>query len=632
MISVNSIQVLKGPQGTLFGRNTTGGAILVQTREPDTTENSVEAVASYGRFSERELQEYFNLAISDRVAVSVEGQYRAGDGWQTDISSGRRVGDYKNWSTRVSLKAELSDNVEVLLRYKHGDVDDPTPLLTASFVSDDFGLGAPFGGVPGTFTTNPNEIASGSVPEFFRSNSDILQGTISVDLGFADLTSYTQYRNEKVNASNELDYSGLDIFQLGLPNNNETWSQELLLNSKPGGALQWTAGLFYFENTDQYLTFIDSAGSNPNQRVRLGGSGTTVRSYAAFVDATYEITPQLFVTAGVRYAYDKVDDSYFNTRFLAPNFVLTDGTVVPAPGGRVYLDDFDPGAVDFANDGRITPRFVVRYKPTSEASIYASYTQGYKAAIIDVGGSCQNSPYICNRVRPEEVDAYEIGAKYDANGLSLELAGFYYDYKDLQVSLFEAGTATILNAAQSEIYGLEGQLRYRITPEFQITTGASYVHARYKDFDNAPIYTPCSSLDAATQASCAAGGISFLIVGQDLNNVTMQRTPEFTGFVGARYETELAGGTIALSGNLFYSSEFFFGPSGVQFKENGYETLSLRAQWTDPSDRYSIALWGDNVTDSRYLTQVQYSNFGIGSNWSKPVTYGIEVGFKFGGQ
>ncbi|MET1756734.1 TonB-dependent receptor [Novosphingobium sp. RD2P27] len=617
LISVEGIQVLKGPQGTLFGRNTTGGAILVTTREPSTVADSFEGRIRYGRFNEARAEGIANIVVSDRVAISVEGLYARGDGWQRDISNGnRRVGEFENWSGRVSLKGELTDDVTVLLRYKHSSVDDPTPLLAATYQGGDIGLGAPFGGALGPFTTAKNRIASGSVAEFFRSNSDVLQATVTADLGFAELTSYSQYRNEKVNASQDLDYSGADIFQLGLPNNNETWSQEFLLSSRAGTRLQWTAGLFYFENTDQYLTFLDNAGSGPNERIRFGGSANTVKSYAAFADATYEVTPQLFVTAGLRYAYDKVSDPYWNTRFLQPlTFTLPDGTVCSSTNGRVYVRECDPDAVDFTNDSRLTPRLVVRYKPDSRSSIYASFTRGYKAAVLDVGGSCQNPPYVCTRVRPESVDAYEVGFKYETRGLSFEGAGFYYDYQDLQVSIFESGTARIVNAAQSEIYGLEGSARYRPVEGLDLSAGASWVHARYKNFNNAPIYTP-------------VGG-QFPVIGQDLDNVTMQRTPEFTGFVAARYAVDLGGGELALSGNLSYSSSFFFGPSGIQFRQGGYETMSLRAQWTAPSERWYLAAYGDNVTNSRYLTQVQYSNFGIGANWSKPITFGAEVGVKF---
>lgn len=609
LISVSSIQVLKGPQGTLFGRNTTGGAILVTTREPSTSGNALEGRVTYGRYNEAKAEAFANYVISDRVALSLEGQYRRGDGWQRDVSNNdRRVGDYENWSFRLGLKAELTDTVDVLLRYKHGQVDDPSTMLASSLDTSDFGLGAPFGGVPGTYTTAKNRIASGSVPEVFRSNTDVVQGTIRADLGFADLTSYSQYRSENSLMSQDLDYSGLDLFQLGLPNLNETWSQELLLTSKAGPKLQWTAGLFYFQNSDTYITYINNGGNAPDQRIRLGGSSTTVKSYAAFLDATYEITPQFFVTAGARYSIDKIVDAYWNQQFAL--------TEMPVPN---------------ISNNKLTPRVVLRYKPTDRTSIYASFTKGYKAAISDVGGSCQipDTNYTCNRVKPEDINAYEVGFKYEDRGFSFEAAAFYYDYKNLQVSIYRTGTAEIINAATSEIYGLEGALHYQVTPAFQINAGASYVHARYKRFNNAPVYVRCSELGEETAATCAANGVSFVVVPTTLEDVTMQRTPEFTGFVGARYETDLAGGELALSGNLFYSSSFFFGPSGVQFEQGGYETLALRAQWNAPDDGFHVAVFGDNVTNSRYLTQAQYSSFGIGANWSKPVTYGVELGVKF---
>ena len=622
LISVKSIQVLKGPQGTLFGRNTTGGAILVQTREPDVLERSLEMRASYGRFNEFKGQAFFNTPISDSVAMTVEGQYRRGNGFQTNISTGKRVGDYENWSVRLSMKADLTDDVSLLLRYKHGKVDDPSSLLPASFADSQFGQGAPFGGIPGTYTNKPNEVALGSHPsdqEYFHSNSDVLQATLTADLGFADFTSYTQYRNEKVDSSFDSDYSGVEILQFGLPNNNDTWSQEFLLTSKAGPPLQWTAGLFYFENTDHYITYYDYFPVlGITSRTRAGGSSTTVKSYAAFLDATYELTPKLFVTAGVRYSRDKVVDAYYNL-----NAVFTGAaTEVPVPS---------------ISNGKVTPRVVLRYKPVDEMSVYASFAKGYKAAILDVGGSCQVSPYVCNDVKPEDVNAYELGAKYEAGGLSLEGAAFYYDYKNLQVSIFRDATASIVNAAKSEIYGLEAQMRYRVTPRFQFLAGGSYVHARYKNFSyvdasgnltGAPIYTRCPA-PSNYPADCTGLGTFYVNLDTPLKNVPMQRTPEFTGFLGARYDADLAGGTLALSGNLSYSSSFYFGPSGTQFRQPGYETLSLRAEWTDPSDTYSLALWGDNVTDSRYLTAVQYGNFGIGANWNKPVTYGVEVGVKF---
>lgn len=603
LMKVRNIQVLKGPQGTLFGRNTTGGAILVQSADPSTDANA-QVKLSYGRFNEFRAQAYATFGLSEKVAIDVEGSFRRGDGWLTNISNGKRVGRFENWSVRTGLKADLSDTVSVMIRYQHSSIDDPTPLLTASYRDSEIGTGYPYFAAPGQFTFDPDQVATGTHPsdqEFYRAKSDVVQGTIKVDLGFADLTSYTQYRKESADASIELDYSGVEYFQLGLPNDNETITQEFLLNSKPGSRLQWTAGLFYFQNRDTYKVYFDYFPAiGITSRSVPFGSSATAKSYAAFVDMTYQISPKLYLTAGARYAYDKISDSYAQCAFCA---------VVPTTQSQY----------DAVNGGRVTPRVVLRYKPSEETSIYASYTRGYKSAILDFGRG------VSIPVKPEKIDAFEVGFKFDNRTVSFESSAFYYDYKNLQVSLYETGTAIIINAANSEIYGLDAQLRYRVSDHFQFNAGAAWVHARYKEFNNAPVYRRCPGV-----FTCGGGGNTFDIPANvTLKNVTMQRTPAFTANAAATYKTDLGGGELALSGNLFYTSSFFFGPSGVQFKQGPYAVVSLRAQWTDPSDRYTIAVYGDNVTNNRYKTQVQYALSGIGANWSKPATWGVELGAKF---
>ncbi len=619
LLKVRNIQVLKGPQGTLFGRNTTGGAILVQTADPSTDAGG-EVKASYGRYNELRTQAYATVGIGERVAMDVEGMYSRGDGFLTNISNGKRVGNYKNWSARIGLKAELSDSVSVLLRYQHTDVDDPTSLLPASYresVSSSSLLpfvitsGAPFFAAPGEFTFSPDQVAVGSHPsdqQYFRSKSDIVQATIKADLGFANFTSYSQYRKEDADSRIEGDYSGVQLFDLGLPNDNMTITQEFLLTSKAGSRLQWTAGLFYVKNRDTYRVYFDYLPAfGIFSRSNEFGSSATSESYAAFLDATYEIAPKLFITAGARYAHDKQSEVYSIAAF------------VPPPPTLATAANYDA-----VKQNRVTPRVVIRYKPSDESSVYASYSKGYKAAFLDLGGGTPIP------VKPETITAYEVGYKYNDRRLSLETAFFYYDYKNLQVSLYQNARAVIVNAASSEIYGLDGQLRYNFSDAFSVNLGANWLHARYKRFVDAPIYTPCLTTPTAfTPTGCAAAGQSFPIIPTLLTDATMQRAPSFTGNIGARYKTELSGGELQLSGNLYYTSKFFFGPSGIQFPQKGYEVLSLRAQWTDPSDRFMVAVYGDNVTNNRYMTGVQYGNVAIGANWSKSATFGVELGAKF---
>ena len=597
LLNVSSVQVLKGPQGTLFGRNTTGGAILVQSADPGSRTGG-EIKATYGRFNEHRFQGFAGYGSDGGIGFDLEGQYRGGNGFQTDLLGNKKIGKHDAWSVRAGVKVPLGSSASLLLRYTHAHVNDPRSLLANINVDPVLGATAPVFLPASTYTTDPNKFA-GDVPNRMVSDTNAYQATLKVDLGFANLTSYTQFRTENVDISEDLDHTAATVFHIGIPVKDKTFSQEVLLTSKPGAALQWTAGMFYFSNKDIWETYIDNNVPTTG-RIRLGGSGTTTRSFAAFLDATYQVSDTFFITGGLRYSHDQIDDAYY---------------ITPFSGVRTAVTAAQAAAV---SKGTFTPRVVLRYKPSDQSSVYASYTRGYKAGILDVGGATGNP------VRPEAIDAFELGYKYDDRTLSFDASAFYYDYKNLQVSLFRAATAQIVNAASSRIYGLEAQLRYRLAGSFEINAGASLVHGRYKKFVDAPIYARCP-----VPAGCGQGTSYFVVTGTTLNDVTMQRTPSFTGNVGARYNTDLGGGKLALSGNLYYTSKFFFSPSGTQFPQNGYALLSLRAQWTDPSDRFSLAVFGDNVTSSRYRTQVQYNNFAIGSVWSAPATWGVELGAKF---
>ena len=327
---------------------------------------------------------------------------------------------------------------------------------------------------------------------------------------------------------------------------------------------------------------------------------------------------------GGRFSHDVVSDAYFTANPFTFQYTGPTGLPVPftgTPGTRIRVDTL--------SDDSFTPRVVLRYKPDEDSSIYASFTRGYKAGILNVGGLSQQP------VKPENIDAFELGYKYDDRTLAVDLAGFYYDYSNLQVSSFQSGAAQIRNAASSRVYGLEAQLRYRVSDAFNLTGGVAWTHARYRSFANAPYYGYCDpTAGAASPLFCvppAFGGLGAGAIVQsstDASGFHMQRSPEFTGNVGANYTADLAGGRLNLSGNLYYTSSFYFDPE-QQFRQKGYEVLALRAEWTDASDRYSVAVFGDNVTNSRYQTQVLFNTLGIGSVWNAPTTWGVSVGVKF---
>lgn len=637
LTKLQNIQVLKGPQGTLFGRNTTGGAILVTTADPS-PETGLELKASYGSFDATRLQAYATTGLGERVAVDIEGNYSRGDSFiENTVTGDDEAGAYENSSVRLGLKAELSESVSLLLRYTHSKTDDPTSLMTNAYVDKRGNSGflsklptAAYGtddttgralvnfNFPATlYTTDPDEVAT-PFQNVFTNESDIFQATLKADLGFADLTSYTQYREDDSLNLQDLDSTAVPIFDMNLGIDDKTFSQELLLNSKPGSRLQWTGGLNYFRYRDLF-DFKGSVLGSPY--AEAGSSGTLTTAYAAFADATYELAPRWFLTIGGRYSIDEVSDAYFISTGAYEN---ADGVTTPAPyGTRVAVDDLD--------NKRFTPRAVLRYKPTDLSSVYLSYTQGYKAGILNVGGASQVP------VKPEEIDAFELGYKYDDRRLAIDVAAFHYDYRNLQVSSYQTGAAQVRNAAESTIYGLDGAVRYKLTQAFNVNLGATWTHARYDSFKNAPFYSYCDpdsnanpTADPGVPGYCGApeNAGALTQVTADASDNHMQRSPDFTANLGASYVTGLAGGVLTLSSNLYYTSKFWFDPS-EQFEQQAYTVLGARAQWVDRSERYTIALFGDNLTDERYRTQVLFNSIGIGNTWSAPVTVGVQLGARF---
>ena len=628
LLGVTSIQVLKGPQGTLFGHNATGGAIVVTTDDPSVDPHA-DAKVSYGRFDSQKYQAYATGGFGI-VAADVEGVYSKGSNFFTNIyDDDSHVGAYENWTVRTGLKVQFTDGISALFRYTHSDLDDPTTQMLNSNTdtSIDPTTGRPWGiqtfTAPGLYTTNPNQIAANQ-PRIYTNSTNIETMTVKVDLGIADFTSLSQYRQENVNQSEALQQTALPGFQLGLPIFDYTTTQEFLVTSKPGPRLQWTVGAYYLSYRDTYVTYIDSIPQPP--RFRLGGSSTTTQNIAGYLDATYEITPQLFVTGGVRYAHDAVLDAYYNN----PN-VFTGAN----PNQEIKVPSI--------NSTKTTPRAVLRYKLTDDSNVYASYTEGYKAAILDVGGSCQDfqDNYKCNNVQPEDVHAYEVGYKFDNHRISNEAAAFLYNYNNLQVSEFLAGAeAYIVNAARSRIYGLEDDFKFDLNEHFQVIAGAAWTHARYLQFGGslnaagqvigAPIYASCPPPSPTSPCGpTATGAYDYVNTSTVLRDVHMQHSPDYTATIGPRFSTgQTAFGEFALSSNLYYTSRIYFSPSGTQFQQPAYATLDVRGQW-NPQKNYFVAVYGVNVANARYRNQVQYNGFGIGAGWSAPAVWGVEFGVKF---
>ncbi|MYM61925.1 TonB-dependent receptor [Pseudomaricurvus sp. HS19] len=596
LLNVESVQVLKGPQGTLFGRNSTGGAILVTTSEPS-SEVRAETEFSYGSYDTKSAKAYATGGPSESLAFDVAAQIRQSDNFVDNITTGRDdAAAYDNWMLRLGMRWDITDRTSAILRYTHTDNDDRTAVTPNGFeeggrvYSSSLLWGA-------SVATEPDEVSVDFQPEFFA-ESDVYQLTLKHQLDGATLTSYTQYRRERTKNEMDFDFSSATFFHYKYDVNSDIFTQEFLLASDSDSALQWTTGLFLFMDDNE---FVNNQGDQGTGFIINGGSGTDSRSIAAFGDATYELTDNLFLTGGLRVSYDTTQDAYLT--------VAADGM-----GGITQQD------VDDISDTNVSPRVVLRYTPTDSSSVYASYTKGFKSGLLNVGGTSTQGI----EVDPEEINAYELGYKYASADLTFDIAAFYYDYQDLQVATYDGPRSLIENAADSSVYGLDAQLRVALTDALSINVGGAYVKAEYDKFDRSQAWEQCLSF-----TGCNGAPYGIFVPGYiEADGYQMQRSPEFTANLGVLYSTMLGGGALDLSTTLYYTSDFYF-DSSEQFGQDAYELLSARVQWTAPSERYSVALFGDNLTDSEYRSQVLPQQLGAMSMWGAPLTVGVSLNVKF---
>lgn len=512
LLNVESIQILKGPQGTLFGRNTNGGAILINTTDPS-TDRKLMVEAGYGSDNSQRIQAYTTTGLGDRVAVDFAGGMSRGKGWRTNIANGDdEIGRYLNLSTRLGIKADVTDNFSVLARYSHQNIDDPTNLLQVPYLLN----GQPAtlaAGIPGVLIPRRRKEVSADEDIAFRYKANAYQLTATLELDSFNITSFTQYREDRqLQHSYSLDFTNIPLVALNILDFNDTFTQEILLTSTGGGPLEYTLGAFYFVNDSSYPDVSLALGSGPFRTTAF--SGVKNRSIAAYGNLTYEVLNGLFLTGGLRYTRDRVEDAFF----MGSN----------------------PADLPTLKTSRLTPRAVVRYELSNETSIYGSYARGYKAAIYNVGGNSVDP------ISPEGIDAFEIGLKHAQSRMSFNISGYYYRYTDQQVTngvLVNGVPLTrITNAASSNMYGIEADFRYNVTPALTINGSASWSHARFDTFPNAPFF------DEDTFAVDIADG----------SGNHMPRAPDFSGNFGASYAADLGGGEFLLSGNLYYTSKFYF--------------------------------------------------------------------------
>jgi iron complex outermembrane receptor protein len=606
LFDLDRIEVLRGPQGTLFGRNTTGGAINFITRKPDLngTEGNVEF--GYGNFNTVTAQGTFEATLAPDVAgLRLAVNYAKGDGQIKNVfPGGRDANSIDTLQGRASLRIKPSDNLDVVLR-AYGGRDRGTQAAV-------HGLGAFRTGLD-FFQTNENRIGDNNTDAWGFS------GNIALDLSDRlTITSITSYDGGKQDLQQAADGSPLDILDITWQSQYRQFSQELRGNYTASG-LTFVGGLFYGWDrniTDNRFNLPLPPAGGFFQHYRQER-----RSYAVFGQADINVTPQLVLTLGARYTEDKsrYDDAFaylFVGAVGAPDTPIA--TTVPC-AGVAGTCAYDPAARFTLGDKNtaLTGRVALSYTLDGGTLLYASYNRGYRAGAVNGGGYTSSSGI--NYIKPERVNAYELGIKGRAldRKLTYSASAFYYDYKNQQLQDTRAGPVSFLvNAPSSEVYGFELETTLRATPRFRLEASVGLLHSKYKQLT---------------------------LQGTNLAGNRLPFAPEVTAQFGFSWDVfDLAGGRITFAPNMAYSSQQYFSPFNAinvagsgqinsELQQGANAKVNATLSWSN--DKLTIRAFANNLFDREtYGYGLDLRGAGFPYNFlvpAAPRTYGVSVRLGF---
>lgn len=597
---IDRVEVLRGPQGTLYGRGATAGAINLITRKPSTDlEGNFSASAgNYGLFS---LDGGIGGPLAgESVLFRVAGKVEERDGYGTNLFTGSDVNDRSYYAARATLQFLPSDSLEVTLIGDFMREDD------SNYAFSFFGpttidplFGQLFGGRT-IFDVDPNpdpwDINADVDPENNRRGTGL---TLNIDWSVGDwnLQSITAYRNfDRTNVA-DLDSTDFNAFgRITYYEKSETLGQEFLLFfNQP----RWDilAGAMYFReelfaSTQVPLTNIELVipgaplGGIFNQRGDLD-----IDAYGVFLQGTYRITDQLSVTGGARYSYEKRDH--------VGAFTFSALGIIDAPTSK--SDSW----------GAWTPRLTIDYRLDDGTLLYGNVSRGFKSGVINIGAF--NDP-----LDPEFVWNYEVGLKTSVmeDRVRVALSAFLYDYKDLQVSqIDEFSTPITENAAKARNRGVELELNALLTDALSVDFYATYLRAEFREFVTA-------------QTNRIAEGL------QDLRGNRLPNAPDYTWTLAANYTLPLAGGDLRLRGEAAYVDDVFFTEfNNSDAFQKSYTLVNASVRYSVGNSGWTVEAWGRNlgnkaVKANNIITAPLFAFATVGSLYP-PRTYGLTVGYSF---
>ena len=570
---VQRIEVLRGPQGSLYGRNTIGGAIKYVTSrlsaEPELTLRG-----AYGSYNQIDLLASGSVPLADnfRIGGAIASYDR--DGYGENLNTGADVYDKDVLAGRLSLEWEPRDDVMVRLAYDRVE-DDSNPRHGHREVAG-VGTGA---GVP----SNVYDTFAG----IGDSNSVTNQGlALTIEATLNDswmFKSITAYRDGDTDTVIDFDNTPAPTLDVPAVYSDEQLTQEFQFLFDYD-RIQGVAGVFFLDGTASGA--FDTIAGNLGIVIGTAGSVKT-ESYAGFADVNLDLTDRLHLGLGVRYTVDEKTGRVFRANYLgATRSPLLGGTARPTLGAA---------RTDYRNTNtfdQFTPKVSLSYDFSDQITGYASFSQGFKSGGFDMRGDAISTPQTVNGYDPESVDSYEIGLKgslFDRR-LSFSTSIFQNEYQDQQVTtqvpIVVGGVTTgiasfVDNVGSSTFKGAEIEAQLAITDWLTANLAVGYLDSQFDEF---------LRFNLATSTF------------EDISDqVVLQNAPKYTGYFGLTYRGEVAGGQLVVTPSVSYRDDYsqFEFPNPILDQE-AYTLVDLSILWTDPSDRYTVGLFGKNLTDEEY--------------------------------
>lgn len=604
LFDLERIEVLKGPQGTLYGKNTTGGALNIISRQPKVGDRDGYVTLDAGNYDMLSLEAGKSFTLSDKVSARIAGVMNRRDGTAVNLVNGRRQNDVDNYAIRGLLHYE-GESFDALLRVQRGrnrsDFRQGKP---------DTSLGPNGASVTGFMnpSRDPHEITT-DLDNYLNVDQDGIALVMEWDIDSLTLTSVTSYDEAKLRALQDADHSADSLIDIGWRTNSNLLAQELRLTSNNSGRFNYIAGLFYARERigngtgSDFHIFGDLPPDPPSNSLTIKQDlAQTAKQYAAFGDFNYRLTDSVTLNGGLRYTIDEKEFWTVAELVAAGGVPLQDVYTVP-------LTSFDREWKELS--GHIG----LEYHPNNNIMLYGGYRRGFNGGGFN-GGAIVD-PGEATAYDPEFLNAWEIGMKSSFFGrrATLNIAAFYYDYKDLQIQTITTSPFSnnfiqvIENASNATIYGAEVELSAMVMEHLRVNAAVGLLDTKYKDFAS--------------------------LVGDATGN-KLQQAPDVDISSSIHYQRPLSDSV----GSIFLRGEFSFQTrqyhNSAQRKEistgGSNETINVKVGWISPSDHVRVTLWVNNLTDNSYVDRSLdlVGGFGFISQWySDPRTYGLQLSYQF---